>query len=164
MRTIFIFFLLLFFQFIFISCKKEYDFWDINKFKIEKNALQDNEEIMLLYASNGPDENQEREYYYHLIVISQKTGDTINVLTTSQNGFNKDSAKEIFNFYDEKNFITIITHNKINMSSLNGKNVSETEKIKLKKINKVARDNDFDYLADNNYPTVIGSIGKTSDN
>ena len=159
-----IYFTILIFSFILISCKEKYDFWNINIFKIEKSALSDNEEVKLLYTSNGPDENQARKYYYHLIVISQKTGDTINVLTASQNGFNEDSINEVFNFYDDKNIITIITHNKVDINSLSGKNVSETESIQLKKINKVARDKDYDYLADNNYATVIGSIGKTSDN
>ncbi len=156
--------LLLIILFVFISCKKEYEYWNIDKFKLEKDALKDNEEIKLLYASNGPDENKDRDYYYHLIVISQVTGDTINVLTASQNGFNKNSGKNVFNFYNEKNIITIISHNKINMNTLNGKNVNETEKLKLKKISKVARDKKFDNLTNNNFPTVIGSIGKTSDN
>lgn len=149
---------------ILISCKDDYDFWDINKFKFKKDALKDDEEIKLLYASNGPDENKEKNYYYHLIVVSQVSGDTVNVLTASQNGFNKDSGNEVFNYYDEHNIATIISHNGINLNSLDGKNISETEKLTLKKIDKVSRDKEFDNIADNNYPTVIGSIGKTSEN
>ena len=147
-----------------ISCKKEYDFWDINKFQFKKNALKDNEEIKLLYTSNGLDENKEKKYYYHLIVVSQESGDTVNVLTASQNGFNKNSGNQVFNFYDEHNIITIITQNDINLNSLDGKNSKETEKLMLKKINKVSRDIEYDNITDNNYPTVIGSIGMTTDN
>ena len=71
---------------------------------------------------------------------------------------------KVFNFYDEHNLITIITQNDINLNSLDGKNSKETEKLMLKKINKVSRDIEYDNITDNNYPTVIGSIGMTTDN
>jgi len=117
-----------------ISCETDYYFWSIDKFEFKKDALNDDEKVKLLYTSNGPDENTNRDYYYHLIVVSQVTGDTVNVLTASQNGFNESSENEVFNFYNEKNIITIISHNKLDINQLDGKNIRETEQIKLKKM------------------------------
>jgi hypothetical protein len=141
------------------SCESKYKFWDISKFKIDKNALEDYEEIKLLYSSRGPDDNEYLNYYIHLVVVSQKTGDTVNILTTIQNEITTEDKDKVFNFFNEDNIVTkrfhmdIENHQEFNIED------EDFEKMELKKIDKVARDPKFDYIADNNYPTIIGTIG-----
>lgn len=144
------------------SCKKEYEFWNLSKFNIDDTALNDGEEIKLLYTSNGPDENLEQKYYIHLVVVSQRSKDTVNILTTSKNFLDGKSGSKTFNYYKENSLFS-----KITQSVLNGENIKHIDDLKNvdhKDITKVARDVKFDYIADNNFPTVIGMIGKTSSN
>lgn len=136
----------------FSACSKKtgYQFWEISKFTINDSALRDGEPIKLLYASRGPDYNKNREYYYHVIVISQETGDTVNILTTIMNGFKPESNKQVYNYISPNNqFYPFLDENNNEAGNNN------------KTITKVARDPEFDYIADNNFPTVIGMIGST---
>jgi hypothetical protein len=146
---------------IFTNNQNTYEFWNISKFNIDNNALVDSEEIKLLYSSRGPDYNKDLEYYFHLIAVSQKTGDTVNILTTVNNGFKTDEAENVYNFFNQDNIITKMSQ--MNSDSSNKMNhVDDYNNFKYKKISKVARDPNFDYIADNQYPTIIGCIGTVS--
>lgn len=140
------------------SCNNRYKFWDISKFNIVESALKDNEEIKILYTTRGPGNNEDLEYYIHLIAVSQKTGDTVNILTPVDNGLTMDDQDKVFNYFDQNNPAT-------KMMFMNPENLKDIEKIREsqksvpKKITKVVRDTHFDMIADNNYPTVIGAIG-----
>jgi hypothetical protein len=106
-------------------------------------------------------DQQKREYYIHIIAVSQKTGDTVNILTPVNNGFSKGDEDKIFNYFDQNNLGSKL----IQMDSEKLKNmddVYEASKKAPKKIMKVVRDPKFDNIADNKYPTVIGSIGTFS--
>jgi len=141
-----------------ISCETNYEYWEVSKFKIDNTALEDSEEIKLLYTSRGPDYNRELKYYIHLIAISQKTGDTVNILTTADNGITRDDKDKIFNFFNQDNLASkLIQMDLNNLQDI--KHVDDVNKVEMKKIDKVARDPKFDNIADNNYPTIIGSIG-----
>lgn len=144
-----------------ISCDKGYKFWDISKFNIVDSALHDNEEIKLFYTSRGPGNNKDLEYYVHIIAISQKTGDTVNILTPMDNGFTIDDLDKVYNYFDQNNLMSqLVLANPENLVDAN--KVSEAKRNFQTKITKVARDPKFDMIADNNYPTVIGTIGTTS--
>jgi len=119
------------------------------------NALEDNEEIKLLYTSSGPNDNKNLEYYVHLIVVSQKTGDTVNVLTTLDNGFAIEDKDKVFLYLSKDNPATKIIQTDITQV----KDADEINRLQLKDIKKVLRDPKFDYIANNNFPTVIGAIG-----
>ena len=143
------------------SCNNGYKFWNISKFNIVDTALKDNDEIKLLYSSGGPGNNKDLEYYIQIVAVSQKTGDTVNILTPVDNGFSLDDEDKIFNYVDQNNIaskLIIVDPEKLK----NIDDVNEASKNVPKKITKVARDPKFDNIADNNYPTVIGSIGTTS--
>jgi len=144
------------------SCKKEYDFWSISKFNIDKTALSEGEEIKLLYTSSGTDENLEKEYYIHLVTVSLKSKDTVNILTTSKDFLNENSGKETFNYYKENSLFSKITQSVLNGEKI--KHLDDLKDVDNNKITKVARDIEYDYIADNNFPTVIGMIGKTRKN
>jgi hypothetical protein len=147
------------------SCGNKYEYWDISKFKMVDNALESGEEIKLIYTSQGPDQNIKLEYYIHLIAVSQKTGDTVNILTTADNGLRVNEGDKIFNFFNKDDIGTkIIQMDAETLKSI--EHIDDLNKTKLKTINKVARDPKFDNIADNTFSTVIGSIGtmtKTSD-
>jgi len=141
-----------------VSCETRYRIKDISKFRMDATALADGEPIKLLYTSQAPDHNEDLSYYIHVIVVSQKTGDTVNVLTTADNGFTLRDKDNVFNFFSQDNFVTKI----IQMDSeklKDVKHIGDIDAFQLKKINKVVGDPAFDYLEDNNYPTVIGTIG-----
>ena len=142
----------------FMGCQNSYEFWDISKFKMDSLALSDNEPIRLLYTSRGPDNNKALTYYIHIVAVSEKSGDTVNILTTIDNGFTADDEGKIYNFFDHNNIATKISHSDYdNLADAN--KIEEIQQAGLKKINKVARDPKFDDIADNTYQTVIGSIG-----
>ena len=158
MKTIFP---LAFLIFVFTSCDHAYEFWDISEFNIVDTALKDNEEIKLLYSSRGPGNNKDLDYYIQIVAVSQKTGDTVNILTAVENGFAVDDGDKVFNYFDQNNLATKIIQSDMDKLK-NLENVDEVSKSVPKKISKVARDPKFDDIADNDYPTVIGSIGTTS--
>lgn len=148
---------------LFTSCGKRYKYWDISKFNIVDSALKDQEEIKLIYTSQGPVTNNNREYYYHVIAISQQSGDTVNILTLINNGFSADDGDKVFNYLDQNNFAAkLMLMDPAELA--NNDMVKDEKKEELKKTTKVARDPSFDFLADNNHPTVIGFIGVISKN
>ncbi len=156
-------YILSFLAFLLTSCGSKYEYWDISKFKMDTNALKDNEEVKLIYTSRGPDFNKELQYYIHLIVVSQKTSDTVNILTTADNGITMEDKDKTYNFFNEKNVASKLIQ--LDLDKLeNIKNIDDINKIQHKNIDKVARDPKFDHIADNNYPTIIGTIGTITSN
>lgn len=143
----------------FCSCKQsEQGYWNISKFNLQPGSLKDNSEIKLIYSSERSVENQD-DCYIHLIATSLTSGDTFNILTASDNGLKKDDSAQVFVFLDENNVISKVdqligddfTNQNFNLDSL--------EKVKVQKRKKVARNREYDYIANNNFPTVIGNIG-----
>ena len=135
-----------------IACNNNhgYKFWDISKFNLVDTALKNNEPIKLFYSSRGPNNNDDFDYYFHIIAISLKTGDTVNILTPVEHGFTLEDKEKEFNYFDRND---IATRNLYLSRDEPQKDYS------TKKIQKVARDPNFDKIADNKFPTVIGTIG-----
>ena len=149
---------LLFIVVIVAGCNNDhgYKFWDISKFHLVDTALKNNDEIKLLYSSQGPGNNEDLSYYIQVVAVAQKNGDTVNILTTVNNGFLPSDKDKIFNYFDQNNIVTQNTYLRPeDVGKLNGPNKKDT----THKILKVARDPKYDGIANNNYPTVIGTIG-----
>lgn len=145
------------------ACGSKYEYWPITKFNMDNSVLIDKEEVTLLYSSQGPDNNQDLEYYIHLIVISKMTGDTVNILTTLDNGLSMKDKDKVFLYFDEDNIMTKISH--MDKEAIKGGMLAEDiDKMEKKRIDRVARDPAFDFIADNDYPTVIGTIGRAAGN
>lgn len=135
-------------------------YWDSSKFNFKPSALKDNAEIKLVYTSERPPSASELEYYIHLIAVSQETGDTINILTTADNGLTKADSSTVFVYFDENNVMTKLYETAgQDGDSPPDLNIDSISRIKLRDIKKVIRNPEFDHIADNNFPTVIGSIG-----
>lgn len=132
-------------------------YWDISKFNIDSSALVDNEEIGILYHSDGPDDNQRKKYYYHYIAISKESGDTVNILCSSAMKLVADTLGYDYVFLNEDNLLNKV----LQMKKADIKKIELPEDIKdapRKEITKVVRDPAYDYIADNNFPTLIGSF------
>lgn len=145
-----------------MTCGSNDEYWDISKFQIDDTVLEDGEEIKLLYASNRPGNNKDLEYYIHLIAISQETGDTINILTVLDNDISRNDKDKVFNFFNQDNLASQVTSGIVQMDMENLKDINHIDDFKQMeppKIKKVARDPAFDKIADNDFPTIIGSIG-----
>lgn len=151
------FLILCFLGFVIAGCQSRYTFWEISKFNMNRLALADGEEIKLIYTSQGPDNNKDLSYYIHLIAVSQKTGDTVNILTTANNGFAKTDGDEVFNFFGQEHLASLLMQT--DLSNMNELGSIEDLPKGAKRITKVARDIKFDDIADNHFPTVIGYVG-----
>jgi len=161
MKTTTIYILTLF-TLLLTSCGK-YKYWELSKFNIDSTALQNGEEVKLYYSSRGPEISGELDYYYHLIVISQKTGDTVNVLTALDNELTMADKDKVFNFTTPDDiFSKMIQMDPDDLADI--KNVDDINNIEVKEINKVARDPEFDAIADNKYPTIVGALGTMTKN
>ncbi|WMJ74003.1 hypothetical protein RCC89_12635 [Cytophagaceae bacterium ABcell3] len=145
--------------FVLYSCgTSRYEFWDIEKFNIDDKALEEYEEVKILYTSRGPGNNKKMSYYIHLIAVSQKSGDTVNILTTADNGLKLEDKNKVFNFFTEDNIASkIMQMDPDDIEDI--KSLEDIESQPSKTISKVARDPEFDEVADNSYPTIKGSIG-----
>jgi len=140
------------------SCNDTYRYWETSKFNIDTTALKDGAQIKLVYSSRAPDDNEGLHYYIHLMVVSQETGDTINILTAANNDLKEGDQNSVYTYFDQNNPISkIMLMNSEKMKEI--KNVDDINNIEVKEITKVARDPKFDYIADNKFPTVIGTIG-----
>lgn len=148
MRLIPIFFLLI----LFIQCKKSpYTFKDISSYNIATEGLSAGEQVKVIYNSGAPDNHMESNYYLQMIVVSQSTNDTFNLLTTVNSNVTKEDS---LRYYVEPDNPA----NKIleNMDQLtNGMNIHELEG---KKIEKVVVNDATKSATDNNYPTLIGLL------
>lgn len=149
------------------GCDDGYQYWDVSKFTLKPEALDNNEKIKLIYTSRGPSSTHNKnfinkiekdtqttstdapvyftnsDYYEHLIGISIATGDTINILSRAYYNITPADTETAFKFIKSNDLVT--------------------QTLSLKEVSKVARDPKFDFIADNNYPTVFGDIQRVSD-
>ena len=139
-----------------LGCNGGYELRDIETFRMHESALQEGEKIMIVYSSGEPG-FERRNYYNHLIVVSQESGDTVNVLTPVNHGITlRDSAK-VFSFFPEHSNSTKLMQQ--DMNELPGIDTKELDKITIERFKKVASDPRFDEFAINDFPTVIGCVG-----
>ncbi len=139
------------------SCVPDMEYSALNEFQIDQNALANLTEIELLYASASPDDQEHLTYFVHAVALNKSSGDTLNVLTPFNRGAGGGSAKNIFKFYT--------------LDSEEGKayfeklyNDPEADKqyefSAIEKIDRVTFDKRFNYITQNDFPSVIGFIDK----
>ena len=134
------FFIILSLIFTLVGCEEKHDYWSMEQFKLEENALANGESVSVVYYSRGAfSEDYNQDYYMHAVVTSQESGKKVNVLTFGNSELSKitnDDNSMIFYNEPQQEGETFPTHDR------------------------VARDKRFDRVADNNYPTVIGVLVK----
>jgi|GEM_PF-1570453 len=129
---------------------------DVSEFAIQPNALKDGEKIRLLAYFDGQS-NSSNGFYNHLIVKSEESGDTCNILIPWDHGFTESDGDSIYYYFSPDNLI-----NKVNMDGISTgtRNLRPEDTAALfPEYNKVVRIQDFDNIAINSFPTVKGSIG-----
>src|SRR5688572_6818933 len=74
--------LTLLFSILLIGCSSSsrYSYWDISKFKMVPDALAEESDVKVIYSYRGPTGGEKKDWYNHLVVISLKSGDTLNLL------------------------------------------------------------------------------------
>lgn len=141
-----------------MACGGNHVYWDIANFNMDDEALEDDEKIQLLYSTSGPDHDSNHRYYNHLIVVSQKSGDTVNVLSVANHGVSLDDMEDLYVFYNRDSRAAKFIERTLAADQGDG----NAEEYDHTKIDKVIRDPNFDHIADNDYPTIIGVIGKSA--
>lgn len=145
------------------SCGKKYDFWQLDKFNIVEGAIEDNCVVSVIYYNQGSHDDQVEEgFYRHAIVVNPNTNDTLNVLTFPDPSLSNISAENNLLVYNDHPVIENV------ISDIEG--LLDEMKEQLKEIDpqkttwpkylKVTRNPEFDFIADNKYNTVIGSLSK----
>lgn len=128
-----------------LSCRGRYRFREVSEFSIQADALKDREIVKVLYSGNGP-EGEKEPYYVHLLVVSQHTGDTVNVLSRVNPRLKAEDNGKDFIYMKENNPAALLL-----MAAVPGLDRGAS-------VGRVARDPEFDAVAYNSYPTVIGLV------
>lgn len=134
--------------------EQQFSFRDISEFKIDTTALKDGESVTVIYNSGAPDEKPVKDYYIHLIVISNVNHDTVNVLATQV--CNVSENDNVRNFIIDGSDVDKIIQNLDKIPELIGKKLSDVES---KKYTRVVSNSKCKNIEKNNYPTLIGTLG-----
>ena len=138
------------FAFVILACSSpKTEFVGISKFNIQPGALKTEEPIRVLYSSPNLSPQEEGKFLMQIVVESQETGDTVNVLTLinlSFPSFNKDQPLVFFEENSEV-YKMICAHTN-----------------KIERPNKVTSDSKFKGVLVNKFPTVFGGIGSFTKN
>lgn len=123
----------------------------ISKFTIDNTLLKDGDFVEILGASGNLTLEHEHDFYNLIVVRSERTGDTINVLSTSFFMLNESNPRTQF----------ISNSSTIGKMMENSSEVKESKdfdpkKLKAKKFSKVLVDTEFIPIDVRKYPTVIG--------
>jgi hypothetical protein len=149
----------------FYSCQNKYSFWELDQFNLNENALNDNQVVSIIYYCEGPYDNQvEQGFYRHAIVINNDSKDTINVLTFPNPELKySTSNSNLFVYNNRPNLNKELANFEDLPDDINNmmKKIDST-KVSWEKFSKVVRDPDYDYIANNKYKTVIGSLTSIS--
>ena len=143
------------------GCQDKYDFRPIDEFEIVDNGLADNERVRVLYYSRGPyDDQVDKGFYRHAVVQTTTTNDTFNVLTFPNADLDNLTTANNTLVYNDRPDIKKAIKNFEGLSEEMKKKIGDidTAKVSWPKYSFVARDPEFDYIAVNEYKTVIGSL------
>ncbi|TCZ66929.1 hypothetical protein [Flaviaesturariibacter aridisoli] len=141
------------------SCSSGEQFRDLSEFNMNPKALKDGEPIKLIYADQGEGNNATGHFFSHLVVVSQESGDTVNILTGINNGFKEDDGDQVYHFISPANsaykyaFLGDAIGAGTDIKDLPEPNLDYT---------KVRYDPDHREIARNNYPTLVGLLGTQS--
>lgn len=147
-------FSIIFFTFYSCSNEKHRDdthLVDISKFKIDTTVLHDGDSVKVLCASLKLFPTDTISYYVHTVVVSLKTGDTVNVLASGS--INITEENRITEFYSFNNKFALA------MQSMNDIKTGKNSIIpKEKKYKKVHSDPQYIALKTSHFPSVRGML------
>jgi hypothetical protein len=146
------------------ACQEDREYWEIDHFNLVENALDEGEKFKVIYYLMLAQNDNKENAFNHYIVISEETGDTVNILSNGASPI--DGPDEIYSFSSKhENLIVAMLNNEIKDGRYESvEDVIGKPDVIITKGRKVLRDRKFDDLANNNFPTIIGSLGKVTPN
>jgi hypothetical protein len=132
-----------------LACNNSVDMRNVSDFKICNTCVKEDEPIEIIHRTQGPIDNKNFEFYYHMVGITSTTRDTFNFLSPDDPYVTPSDNKRTFSFSMMK------TVENLHLTDSVGQKIDTT----LRDIKKVAIDKDFSdsYLR---YPTVRGILYK----
>ncbi|MBI1183509.1 hypothetical protein GC194_04525 [bacterium] len=162
------------------SCGKNYTYRKVSEFAIDENALDDSAEVKLIYCSRGPDIPEKfdgqigtitsvsgasfdpfrvLDYYNHYVVMDAGSGDTVNILTPEAIELNEDDKDRIFIFTKDVDETKKIFYDDGLLEKVKKGDKIDLD-MEIPKLDRVARDPDFDNIAMNKHKTIIGFVSR----
>jgi hypothetical protein len=124
-------------------------------------ALKNGEKIKLIFSLAGDGNNQDAKYYNQVIVVSQQSGDTCNVLVPVNHGFADTDGEKVFTYFspeDESARLVMMATEKLSEI----KNLSDIKAPAFPLYKNVIYNKDAEDWIKNHYPTVLGFVGTTN--
>lgn len=129
---------------------------DTSDFDIDTSVLKNGQYVKILGSSGNLTRDHEMDFYNLIVVRSEETGDTINVLTTTY--YQVDLNDSRTRFLSNSSGIGKLIENAQNSESLEGINIKDLESITY---DKVLYDTEFIQVDVLKYPAVTGNLGYT---
>jgi hypothetical protein len=131
---------------------------DISEFSIDNTILEDGHYVEILGSSGNLTGDHDFDFYYLIVVRSEETGDTINVLTTTF--YQTDLNDSRTQFISNSSTMGKLIENAQNTEEIQGLNVKD---IGSKSFDKVLYDTEYIQMDVREYPAVTGNLGYTID-
>lgn len=127
---------------------------DITEFNINNEILEDGDYVHILGSSGNLTKDHEIDFYNLVVVKSDKTGDTINVLVTTF--FQSDINNPRTNFISNSSDIGKVFEQLANGEFNEDQNVNDIE---AKTFDKVFYDSEYIQVDVRKFPAVTGGLG-----
>ena len=127
---------------------------DISEFKIDNTILKDGDYVEVLGSSGNLTEEHNIDFYNLVVVRSEETGDTVNVLVTNfyQSNLNNPRTR----FISNSSLIGKLLESNGDPKKNDGINIKD---IKPKSYKKVFYDREYIQVDVRKYPSITGNLG-----
>lgn len=129
---------------------------DISEFTIVDGVLKDGDSVEILGASGNITEDVKMSFYNLVVVRSLRTGDTVNVLTTSFSQQDLDDG--ITRFFSNASFVGKLLEDS-QLRDEEGESSFDVQHLKAKTFKKVLYDTDYIQVNVKHYPSITGTLG-----
>lgn len=131
---------------------------DTSRFIINDSILKNGDYVEILGATDKLSNEDKFEFYNLIVVRSERTGDTVNILTTKY--FVVEPNNPRTQFISGSSLMGKLFDNASNLKV--GESI-HPDSIQTKKFDKVLFDTEFIQVDVYNYPSIIGNLGLTFD-
>jgi hypothetical protein len=132
-----------------VGCSSSPKYTDVSKYNLRPDALEDGEQIKIIAGVIGNKSRRDEVFYNVLVAVSQRTGDTINILIDVDPAVRESDTATVYNYIAPTNMAYKMLKNSINEEK--GKIVSTPKHVVYIQAS--------DEVVDMSNPTVIGMIG-----
>jgi hypothetical protein len=145
--------------FILNSCGDNTDrqkFVELGSYKLDSTAVNDNEEIRLIYCSSGGEEGVKLDFFIQFVAIKINSNDTINIMTNHNINIAPSDGDKIFVY---KKVFNKDYSDVIRLKDGIGKAAKGIKSPEISvNMPMVITDENYKDIGKNNYPTVFGDI------